>query len=127
MRIFLRDSTLVMDWCWEAYRLARWQMESDRTLRWREDASDIRATICSLHDKEPVLLVSLRSGSEEQHCAAAPVPYVCPDLKRQLTTCASAAGRSSEVEMPQPDLLGHQVTRLLGRMDLPNRLDSLYP
>ena len=82
MRVFLSDSTLVIDSCWETYRLARWQMESDSTLRWQEDASDIRATIRSLHDKELVLLVSLRNGSEEQHYTAAPVPYVCPDLKR---------------------------------------------
>jgi len=82
MRIFLSDSTLVMDSCWETYRLARWQMESDSTLRWQEDAADIRATIRSLHDKELVLLVSLRNGSEEQHYTAAPVPYVCPDMKR---------------------------------------------
>ena len=82
MRIFLSDSTLVMDSCWETYRLARWQMESDSTLRWQEDAADIRATIRSLHDQELVLLVSLRNGSEEQHYTAAPVPYVCPDMKR---------------------------------------------
>jgi uncharacterized membrane protein len=83
MRIFLSDSTLVMDSCWETYRLARWQLESDSTLRWREDAADIRAAIRSLHDKELVLFVSLRSGSEEQHYMAAAVPYVCPDMKRQ--------------------------------------------
>ena len=82
MRIFLSDSTLVMDSCWETYRLARWQMESDSTLRWQEDAADIRATIRSVHDKELVLLVSLRNGSEVQHYSAAPVPYVCPDMKR---------------------------------------------
>jgi hypothetical protein len=82
MRIFLSDSTLLMDSCWETYRLARWQMESDSTLRWQEDASDIRATIRSLHDKELVLLVSLRNGSEEHHYTAARAPYVCPDMKR---------------------------------------------
>lgn len=71
-----------MDSCWETCRLARWQMESDSTLRWQEDASDIRATIRSLHDKELVLLVSLRNGSEEQHYTAAQVPYDCRDLKR---------------------------------------------
>lgn len=82
MRIFLRDSTLVMDSCWETYRLARWQLESDTTLRWQEDASDIRATIRSLHDEELILFLSLRNGGEVQHYTAAPVPYVCPDMKR---------------------------------------------
>jgi hypothetical protein len=82
MRIFLSDSTLVMDSCWETYRLAQWQAESDSTLRWQEDAADIRATIRSLNDKELVLLMRLQSGSEEQHYMAARVPYVCPDIKR---------------------------------------------
>jgi hypothetical protein len=82
MLIFLSDSTLVMDSCWETYRLAPWQMESDSTLRWQEDAADIRATIRSLSDRELVLLVSLRDGNEEQHYTAAPAPYLCPDMKR---------------------------------------------
>jgi hypothetical protein len=63
------------------YRLARWQLESDTTLRWREDAADIRATIRSLRDKELILLVSLRDGSDEQHYTEATVPYVCPDMR----------------------------------------------
>jgi hypothetical protein len=58
MRIFLRDSTLVIDSCWETYRLARWQMEIDSALRWQEDASDIRATVRTLYEKELILLVS---------------------------------------------------------------------
>lgn len=82
MRIFLSDSTLVMDSCWETYRLARWQWESDSTLRWQEDAADIQATIRSLQNQELVLVLSLRNGSEEQHYTAAPVPFVCPDMKR---------------------------------------------
>ncbi len=82
MRIFLSDSTLIMDSCWETYRLARWQLESDSLLRWQEDGSDIRATIRSLRDTELVLLVSLRNSNEEQHYTAAAVPYVCPDMRR---------------------------------------------
>jgi hypothetical protein len=57
-------------------------MESDTALRWREDAADIRATIRSLHDKELVLVVGLRDGSDEQHYTAATVPYLCPDMRR---------------------------------------------
>ena len=82
MRIFLSDSTLLMDSCWETYRIARWQLTSDSTLRWREDQADIGATIRSLTDKDLTLVVRLRSGSEEQHYRAAPEPYVCPDMKR---------------------------------------------
>ena len=31
MRVFLSDSTLIMDSCWETYRLARWQISSPRS------------------------------------------------------------------------------------------------
>lgn len=82
MRIFLSDGTLVMDSCWETYRLSRWQKESDSTLRWQEDAATIRATIRSLSDAELVLVVSLRNGSDTQRYQPAPVPYLCPDMKR---------------------------------------------
>ena len=58
------------------------QLESDTRLRWQEDASQIRATIRSLHDEELILFLSLRNGGEVQHYTAAPVPYVCPDMKR---------------------------------------------
>ena len=82
MRIFLSDSTLLMGSCWETYRIARWQLTSDSTLRWREDQADIGATIRSLTDKDLTLVVRLRSGNEEQHYSAEPAPYVCPDMKR---------------------------------------------
>jgi hypothetical protein len=82
MMIFLSDSTLLMDSCWETYRLARWRSESDGTLRWREDAAEIRASIHTLEDSALALVVSLRDGSEEQHYRAAAVPYVCPDMQR---------------------------------------------
>ena len=82
MLIFLSDRTLLMDSCWETYRLARWRMESDSVLRWQEDSAEIGATIRALEDSALVLLVSLRDGSAEQHYTAAAVPYVCPDMKR---------------------------------------------
>ncbi len=94
MRIFLSDSTLLMDSCWETYRIARWQPTSDSTLRWREDQADIGATIRSLTDKDLTLVVRLRSGSEEQHYRAAPEPYVCPDMKRNDLVSASKRPRT---------------------------------
>lgn len=82
MRVFLSDNTLLMDSCWETYRIARWQMTSDSTVRWREDEANIEATIQSVNDRELTLVVHLRGGPEEQHYRAAPAPYVCPDMKR---------------------------------------------
>jgi hypothetical protein len=98
MLIFLGDGTLVMDSCWETYRLARWQRESDSTLRWQEDAADIRATIRTLTDSVLVLALHLRDGSETQRYIAAPVPYLCPDMKKGLaggTACSSSCNGSS--------------------------------
>lgn len=82
MRIFLSDGTLVMDSCWETYRLAKWQMESDSTVRWNEDGMDIRAAILAVTEDNLVLRLDLVQGSEEQHYKAALVPYVCPEMQR---------------------------------------------
>ena len=82
MRLFLTDGTLVMDSCWETYRLAKWRMEPDQTLVWNEDGMDIRAKVVVLNEGELVLSVELKSGAEEQRYQVAPAPYVCPDMPR---------------------------------------------
>lgn len=82
LRIFLSDGTLMMDSCWETYRLSRWRKESDTTLVWQEDASEIRAEIVALSEEELVLRLELRGGSEEQRYRPARVPYLCPDMPR---------------------------------------------
>src|SRR5205085_12086990 len=45
MRVFLGDGTLLMDSCWETYRLTTWHMESDSSLVWQEDGHEIRTHI----------------------------------------------------------------------------------
>jgi hypothetical protein len=82
LRIFLSDGTLLMDSCWETYRLSRWRMPSDTTLVWQEDTAEIRAEIVSLSAEELVLRLALASGSEEQRYRPAPVPFLCPDMPR---------------------------------------------
>jgi hypothetical protein len=82
LRIFLSDGTLLMDSCWETYRLSRWRRESATTLVWQEDASEIRAEIVGLTGEELVLRLELRGGSEEQRYRAATVPFLCPDMPR---------------------------------------------
>lgn len=78
MKIFLSDGTLVQDSCWETHRLSVWQMTSDTALSWDEDGMAIAARIVSLADTELVLEVN---GSPETY-AAAPVPYLCPDMPK---------------------------------------------
>ena len=82
MRIFLSDGTLVMDSCWETYRLEKWRWESDSTVVWQEDATQIRATIVEQGPDDLVLRLDLADGGQEQHFRAAQVPYLCPDMKR---------------------------------------------
>lgn len=82
MRVFLRDGTMLLDSCWETYRLAKWRMEPDQTLIWNEDGVDIRAVVVVLNEGELVLRLDLASGAEEQHYEVAPAPYVCPDMPR---------------------------------------------
>ncbi len=77
MRIFLADGTMVLDSCWETYRLAEWQELSDGTLLWQEDGADIRAQILALSENELVLRVA-----EDEHYTTASAPYTCPDMPR---------------------------------------------
>ena len=77
-RIFLADGTLVMDSCWETYRLERWTAEADTAVRWQESGHDVRAAIVMLSADSLVL----RVAGERQPYRAAPVPFLCPDLPR---------------------------------------------
>ena len=45
MRIFLADGTLVMDSCFETYRLARWEVLDGRRVAWQEDTARIEAEV----------------------------------------------------------------------------------
>ena len=82
MRIFLHDGTLVMDSCWETYQLATWQPESDSVVVWQEGGAGLRARILELDAQKLVLRVELAQGSQDEHYRAAPVPYICPDMRR---------------------------------------------
>ena len=44
-RIFLADGTLVMDSCFETYRLARWEALDERRIAWQEDTARIEAEV----------------------------------------------------------------------------------
>jgi hypothetical protein len=82
MRIFLADGTLVMDSCWETYRLSQWQSVSPTAISWREDTAEIRADIVDVTDQVLVLKLNLVSGIQEEHYLAGSVPYVCPDMPK---------------------------------------------
>lgn len=82
MRIFLADGTVVMDSCWETYRLSQWQSVSPTEISWREDTAEIRADIVEVTDQVLVLRLNLVGGAQEEHYLAGSVPYVCPDMPK---------------------------------------------
>lgn len=82
MRIFLAGGTLLMDSCWEVYRLSTWNVAADSTLTWREDTAEIRARVRELGVGRLVLALELVSGPELQQFRSATVPFVCPEMPR---------------------------------------------
>lgn len=81
MRSFLPDGTLLMDSCWETYRLVRWS-QSGQTLTWDEDGMEIRAEIVSLTAQELHLRLNLVDGPKDERYQPATVPFTCPDMPR---------------------------------------------
>ncbi len=82
MVLFLSEGTMLMDSCWEAYRINTWQMIDEDNITWNEDGMAIPAEIVELNEAELILSLHLGEETVEQHFEAAPVPYVCPDLPR---------------------------------------------
>ena len=79
MVIFLADRTLLMDSCFETYRISEWGVAGNN-IRWREDSIPIEAEI-SLPSKDELTLHIV--GQEQVHTyIAASVPYVCPDMPK---------------------------------------------
>ncbi len=77
--VFLPDGTLLMDSCFETFRLSQWGVADDH-LRWLEDTIPIEATV-SLHGRNELRL-GVAGRDEEQVYIAASAPYVCPDMPR---------------------------------------------
>jgi hypothetical protein len=82
LRIFLPDGTLIMDSCWETYRLAQWQMTGDRQIEWQEDTARIAAEITQLTDERLQLRLRLTGGLREENYRRVSPPFVCPDMPR---------------------------------------------
>jgi hypothetical protein len=79
MLIFLPDRSLLMDSCFETYRISKWGAEGDR-IRWIEDAIPIEATLSMPNADE--LRLQVAGQDRVQSYVTATVPYVCPDMPR---------------------------------------------
>lgn len=79
MLIFMPDRTLVMDSCFETYRLSKWGVAGER-IRWLEDTIPIEAAVEMPRPTQLILRVAGRN--EEESFTTANVPYVCPDMPK---------------------------------------------
>jgi hypothetical protein len=77
--IFLPDRTLLMDSCFETYRLSKWGGNSER-IRWIEDSIPIEAEVSM--PRKDLLVLHIAGQDHDQSFAAASVPYVCPDMPK---------------------------------------------
>lgn len=79
MLIFLPDRSLLMDSCFETYRISQWGVAGDN-IRWLEDSIPIEAHVTLPSRNEMTLRIAGRD--RDQTYVAASVPYLCPDLPR---------------------------------------------
>jgi hypothetical protein len=77
--VFLPDRTLLMDSCFEAYRLSKWGGNSER-VRWIEDSIPIEAEVSM--PRKDLLVLHVAGQDHDQSFAAASAPYVCPDMPK---------------------------------------------
>jgi hypothetical protein len=77
--IFLPNKTLLMDSCFETYRVSEWGVAGNN-IRWREDTIPIEASV-SLPSPDELTLQVIGQEQPQTYIAAS-VPYVCPEMPR---------------------------------------------
>lgn len=92
IRAFLADGTLLMDSCFETYRLARWESLDERRIAWQEDTARIEAEVDDTTPGQLRLRLQLKQEIKEELYRVAPTPFVCPDVQALRFTVVSARG-----------------------------------
>ncbi len=93
VRVFLSDGTLIMDSCVEGYRLTTWRATGPSSVEWDEDTARIEAEILEASADALRLRLTLRGGeARDETYRPATVPFVCPDLPRQLADIGAGLG-----------------------------------
>ena len=77
--VFLPDRTLLMDSCFETYRVSKWGVAGER-IRWLEDTVPIEAEVVTPSKDE--LTLKIVGLNREQHYIAMTDPYTCPDMPK---------------------------------------------
>jgi hypothetical protein len=80
MLVFLPDKTLLMDSCFETYRLSKWGIVAEDRIRWIEETIPIEAQI--IVEPPHGLRLRIAGRDEDETFMAASVPYTCPDMPR---------------------------------------------
>jgi len=82
MLLFLKDGTVLMDSCWETYRLATWKQTSDNKLIFVEDQMETPVELLKLTADELHIRLELPREMRERRFRYQRSPYLCPDMKR---------------------------------------------
>jgi len=77
--VFLPDRTLLMDSCFETYRVSKWGVAGDH-IRWLEDTVPIEAEVLTPSRNE--LILRIAGSNREQTFVAMTDAYTCPDMPR---------------------------------------------
>lgn len=77
--IFLPDRTLLMDSCFETFRVSKWGVAGNH-IRWLEDTVPIEAEVITPSKDE--LTLRIAGQDREQTYIAMTDPYTCPDMPR---------------------------------------------
>lgn len=80
IRIFLPNGTMLMDSCFETYRIVEWGVISEDTIRWREELVPIEARYTQ--PNEYSLRLTIKGRDEDEVFVLVDEPYVCPDMPR---------------------------------------------
>jgi hypothetical protein len=77
--IFLPDRTLLMDSCFETFRVSKWGVAGNR-IRWLEDTVPIEAEVITPSKDE--LTLRIAGQDRDQTYVAMTDPWTCPDMPR---------------------------------------------
>lgn len=83
LRIFLPDGTMVMDSCFETYRIARWRNIDERRIEWQEDNARIEAEVAQANPGQLRLRLQLVSEVKVEDYRLVQVPFLCPESRVQ--------------------------------------------
>ena len=77
--IFLPDRTLLMDSCFETFRVSQWGVAGNR-IRWVEDTIPIEAEVITPSPNE--LTLRMAGTGRDQTYVAMTDPWTCPDMPK---------------------------------------------